>query len=332
MLKIDAQRLKNILESMKSRKILVVGDLMLDEYIWGKVERISPEAPVPVVDVREESMRLGGAGNVAKNLVGLGASASVASVIGEDRPGRLIMELLEKKRIDNRLVLMDAARKSSVKTRIIAHTQQVVRVDKEIRSLIEIETRDRLLGLLNDAVGSFDAIIISDYGKGVISRELIEGIVSMARKKDVPVNVDPKERNFSYYVGVDLVTPNTKELGYGTSMVINDEKDIVEAASRVKSRLGCSMVLVTRGEHGMSLLDSDGRITHIPTSAKSVYDVTGAGDTVIACFTLAMASGATPVEAAVISNTAAGIVVAEIGAVSAPWDRLYSVCMEECVG
>ncbi len=331
-MKIDPQRLKNILESMKSRRILVVGDLMLDEYIWGKVERISPEAPVPVVDVKEESIRLGGAGNVAKNLVGLGASAIVASVIGDDRPGRLIMDLLEERGIENKLVVMDAGRKSSVKTRIIAHTQQVVRVDKEIRSLIGNETRDRLLGLLEDHLSSADALIISDYGKGVISRELIEGVVSMARKGKVSVNVDPKERNFSYYVGVDLVTPNTKELGYSTGMVIGDEKDIVEAATRVKSRLGCSMVLVTRGEHGMSLLDADDRITHIPTSAKSVYDVTGAGDTVIACFTLAMASGATPVEAAIISNTAAGIVVAEIGAVSTPWDRLYSVCMEECVG
>ena len=327
----DRQRLKDIFDSMHLRSILVLGDLMMDEYIWGKVDRISPEAPVPVVDVKDESIRLGGAGNVAKNLVSLRANAFVASVIGDDRPGRLIMDLMREHGINGDLIIGSPERSSSVKTRIIAHKQQVVRVDKEMRTLISEGLRDRLIDSLNSYIKSIDAIIISDYGKGVISKELIEAVVGYAHAEGVKINVDPKEINFPYYRGVDLVTPNTKELSYGAKVIINKEADIADAALKVKAELDCGMVLVTRGEQGMTLIDGDGKMIHIPTSAKAVYDVTGAGDTVIACFSLAMASGATPVEAAVISNIAAGIVVAEVGASSASWDALYSTCMEECI-
>ncbi|HOO45961.1 MAG TPA: D-glycero-beta-D-manno-heptose-7-phosphate kinase [Deltaproteobacteria bacterium] len=332
MLKIDKDRLELILQGMKNKTIMVIGDIMLDHYIWGKVDRISPEAPVPVVEVQDERFKLGGAGNVANNLLGLGAKVLVGGVKGDDPQGDILVDILKKWEIPTDQILTDSAKGTIVKTRIIAHTQQVARIDKENRDIISAELRSRLISAVKDAIGHIDAVIISDYAKGVVSRELIEEIVEIAKDNGVLICVDPKERNFSFYKEVTVITPNTKELSFGAGIKIEKDQDIIDAALKVKSMLGCEMVLVTRGEHGMSLFDRTGEIIDIPTTARAVYDVTGAGDTVISCFTLALASGATPREAALISNLAAGLVVAEVGAASIPWERLYRICMEEIRG
>lgn len=332
MLRIDEKKLKSVFEGMKSKTIMVIGDLMLDQYIWGKVERISPEAPVPVVDVQEERFKLGGAGNVANNLLSLGASVIMGGVRGRDSHGDMLLNLLRESGIPSDHILADSHRGTVVKTRIIAHTQQIVRLDREDRTAISDDLRHRMLGAVREAVHSIDAVIISDYAKGVVSRELIDELVAVTKKNGVIVCVDPKEKNFPLYRNVDLITPNTKELSFGAGIKIESHADIIEAAGRVKSMLKCGMLLVTRGEQGMSLFDGNNEAVDIPTMARAVYDVTGAGDTVIACFTLALVSGATPKEAAVIANTAAGLVVAEVGAASVPWERLYGTCREELGG
>ena len=332
MLKIEEVKLKNILEHMKSKTIMVIGDIMLDHYIWGKVDRISPEAPVPVVEVQEELFKLGGAGNVANNLLGLGARVLIGGVRGNDPQGTILLDILKDWNIPTDQILIAPEKGTIVKTRIIAHTQQIARIDKEDRSFISDTQRAQLIRALREAVDDIDAIIISDYAKGVVSKKLIEQIIPIAKDKGVLVCVDPKERNFSFYKQVDVITPNTKELGFGAGIKIENEQDIIEAAHKVKSMLDCGMVLVTRGEHGMSLFDKTGETIDIPTTARAVFDVTGAGDTVISCFTLALVSGATPREAAVISNVAAGLVVAEVGAANVPWKRLYDMCMEEICG
>ncbi|HHO76783.1 MAG TPA: D-glycero-beta-D-manno-heptose-7-phosphate kinase [Deltaproteobacteria bacterium] len=332
MLKIEESRLKVILDGMKSKTIMVIGDIMLDHYIWGKVDRISPEAPVPVVEIQDERFKLGGAGNVANNLLGLGAKVIVGGVKGDDPQGDILVEILNQWDIPTTHILSDPAKGTIVKTRIIAHTQQIARIDKENRDIISDILRSRLIAAVKDSIDHIDAIIISDYAKGVVSKELIEEIVDLTKDNGVLICVDPKERNFPFYRHVNCITPNTKELGFGAGIKIEKEQDIVEAALKVKSILECDMVLVTRGEHGMSLFDKTGGIIDIPTTARAVFDVTGAGDTVISCFTLCLASGATPREAALISNLAAGLVVAEVGAASIPWERLYKTCMEEIRG
>jgi len=332
MLKIAEDKLETIFEGMRSKTILVIGDLMLDHYIWGKVERISPEAPVPVVDVQDEKYKLGGAGNVANNLLSLGASVIISGVRGDDPQGGVLMGILGELGIPSDRILADHRKGTIVKTRIIAHTQQIARLDREDRSYISDDLKNELIGTVREASGAIDAVIVSDYAKGVISRELIEEIVKIGRKEAVPVCVDPKERNFPFYRGVDLITPNTKELSFGAGIKIESEEDILRAAEKIRSTLGCRTLLVTRGEHGMSLFDGENGAVRIPAMARAVYDVTGAGDTVIACFTLAIVSGATAREAAVIANAAAGLVVAEVGAASVPWEKLYRVCREEISG
>ncbi|MGC9324966.1 MAG: D-glycero-beta-D-manno-heptose-7-phosphate kinase [Desulfomonilia bacterium] len=332
MLKIEKKRLKRIFEGMKSRTIMVIGDLMLDEYIWGNVDRISPEAPVPVVEVQKELFKLGGAGNVANNLINLGATVRIAAIMGSDRHADILLGILKDLNIPTDYMLPDPMRGTTVKTRIIAHTQQVARIDKENRSLISDALRNGIISSLKDSIHTIDAIIISDYGKGVVSKKLIRDVVATAKAEKVPICVDPKERNFPFYRNVNVITPNIRELSFGAGIKIEENSHIDEAAQKVKSLLGCDMVLVTRGEHGMRLFAQDGKSTDIPTNAKAVFDVTGAGDTVISCFTLSLASGATPLEAAIIANVAAGLVVAEVGAASVPWGRLLEVCMEEVCG
>lgn len=332
MLKIAEDKLQAIFEGMRSKTILVIGDLMLDHYIWGKVERISPEAPVPVVDVQDEKYKLGGAGNVANNLLSLGASVIISGVRGDDPQGGILMGILGELGLPSDRIFVDSRKGTIVKTRIIAHTQQIARLDREDRSYISGELRSRLVRTVREASETIDAVIISDYAKGVISPGLIEEIVKIGRSRAVPVYVDPKERNFPFYRDVDLITPNTKELSFGAGIKIETEEDILRAAEKIRSTLGCRSLLVTRGEHGMSLFDGENGVVQIPAMARAVYDVTGAGDTVIACFTLAIVSGATPQEAAVIANTAAGLVVAEVGAASVPWEKLYRVCREEISG
>jgi len=316
-------------KQMKTKTVMVIGDIMLDHYIRGKVERISPEAPVPIVNVTEEVLKLGGAGNVASNLKSLGANVLLSGTVGSDIHSQSIFGVLYQAGISTDWLVTDADRGTIVKTRVIAHTQQVVRLDRENKTPISFIVRDRIIDAVSANIDSLDAIIISDYAKGVVSRPLVQRVLGIARNKGIPVCVDPKNGNFPFYSNVDVITPNIKELSYGSGIEIRSYEDMLEASKKIRSNLQCKVLLVTRGDQGMSLFDfeNEGEPVDIPTTARHVYDVTGAGDTVIAAFTLAMISGATSREAAVIANMAAGIVVGEVGTASVSLDDLYKACM-----
>lgn len=305
-----------IINSFKNKKILIIGDLILDRFIYGKVSRISPEAPVPVVEVVDESFLLGGATNVANNIAALGGRVSVAGVVGKDTAGRVIRELLEGKDVTVDGIVEDR-RPTTVKTRIIAHHQQVVRFDREDKKRLEGKNLDLLLDYIKRAIPKHDAVIVSDYKKGVISAPLMKTLVKYAKPKNTFIAVDPKVGHFHFYKNVSLITPNLLEASQGSGVEIKDEKSLLKAGKTLMSRLSCKSVLITRSEDGMSLFEKGSsrevRVTHIPTVAKKVFDVTGAGDTVIATIALAHTAGASLEEAAIIANHAAGIVVGEVG-------------------
>lgn len=313
----------NIFSQMANKSIMVVGDLMLDRYISGKVDRISPEAPVPVVDIHEEYSKLGGAGNVTKNIASLGATPILVSTVGHDAEGENIRYILKESNITSDYI-MNTSKCTIVKTRVLAHTQQVVRLDKEDKTPMTSGGREFILNTIRQLIDCVDAVIISDYAKGLISKELVSEIVYIAKGK-VPVHVDPKEHNFKHYNKVDLITPNTRELSLGTGMHIGNWDDMCKAANQAMNSLKCKNLLVTRGEHGMSLFEDD-YVYDIPSVARSVFDVTGAGDTVIACYTLAKVSGASNYDAAKIANIGAGIVVGEVGAASVTLQQLTEAC------
>ncbi|MGO9614090.1 MAG: D-glycero-beta-D-manno-heptose-7-phosphate kinase [Dissulfurispiraceae bacterium] len=317
-----------LIHSFKNKRILIIGDLILDRYLYGKVSRISPEAPVPVVEVMDESFFLGGAANVAHNITSLGGQASIAGVLGKERAGKVLTELLHQNNINTDGIIEDK-RPTTVKTRVIAQKQQIVRFDREDRRRLEGKNLSNLLTYIKKASPDHDAIIISDYKKGVISSALVKGIIKYTKHLDTFVAVDPKVGHFHFYRNVSLITPNLLEASQGSSVEIKDDKSLLKAGNVLMNRLSCKSVLITRGEEGMSLFErglhsKEVIPTHIPTVARKVFDVTGAGDTVIASFTLAYAAGATLVEAATIANHAAGIVVGEIGTAVTTTDDLLS--------
>jgi rfaE bifunctional protein kinase chain/domain len=320
---VASKRLMKYIDRFISTRTLVVGDVMLDHYIWGNVSRISPEAPVPVVSVTKESVLLGAATNVVNNVHTLGGKVSVCGVIGHDDAGRQLVHLLRVQGITTDGLIVEDGRPTTIKTRVIAHSQQVVRFDRETKVAIDRDTHRRILEYVRQRVDSgLDAIVLSDYSKGVVTKELVRDIVKLARKKGIIVSVDPKVNHFGIYSGVTILTPNTKEASIGSKIEIDDEKSLIKAGALLLKRLKCDAVLVTRGEHGMSLFERDGRVTHIPTVAQEVFDVTGAGDTVISTLTLAMAAGAGMVDAARLSNYAAGIVVGVVGTATVKPDEL----------
>ena len=312
---------KNILSKFKKKKILIIGDLILDRYIWGKVNRISPEAPVPVVEVTDENFLLGGASNVANNIVALEGHATIVGVAGNDRAGGILMKMLEERGIQCGGVFWGSARPTTVKTRVIAHNQQVVRFDRENKDKVDGKVLKGLLEHIRSAVPNHDAVIISDYKKGVISYNLVREVLKHSKPENIFVSVDPKVSHFYCYKNVSLITPNVMEASVASGIEIKDEKSLVNAGRALCKKISCDAILITRGEYGMSLFEKD-KVVHIPTVAKNVYDVTGAGDTVIATFTIAYAAGASMKEAAVISNHAAGIVVGEVGTAVAKIDQL----------
>jgi len=310
------------LDGFSNAGIMVVGDMMIDHYIWGKVERISPEAPVPVVQVTSESMRLGGAANVVHNIHTLGAKSCMCGVVGNDDMGRHMMGLLEALRIANSGILFEDDRPTTVKTRVIAHNQQVVRYDRENRKEISSASMERLMANIHHHIDKVDGIIISDYGKGIITLRLLKELITLARDRGKIVTVDPKVTHFANYRGVTAITPNHYEAEQAAGILIHDENSLARVGHELRKKLNCEMVLITRGEMGMTLFEKEDRITHIPTYARDVFDVTGAGDTVIACFTLALATGAPPIEAAIISNFAAGLAVREVGTACVSMEKL----------
>lgn len=306
-------RAQEIVDRFAGRRLIVLGDLMLDEFIWGEVRRISPEAPVPVVEVKRETWHLGGAGNVVANLLALGARALPIGIVGRDEAGQRLLDRFTSSGADIAGIITNTARPTTRKTRIVAHSQQMVRADREDRAPINAEIEAQLIAAFNRALPQAEVVIISDYDKGLLTPRVLEHTIRQAQAEHKLVCLDPKIKNFSHYRQVDVITPNELEAERATGVEIVDDTSLHRAAERIRQLLACKNVLITRGEHGMSLLDAQDALTHIPTVAREVYDVTGAGDTVIAALALSLAAGAQLTDAAVIANQAAGIVVGKIG-------------------
>lgn len=324
----NQQRAQLILSHFSNRRLIVLGDLMLDEFIWGEVRRISPEAPVPVVEVKRESWHLGGAGNVVSNLLELGAKASPIGIIGDDEAGRLLNRRFAESGAMVDGLIVDSSRPTTRKTRIVAHSQQMVRADRESRSPVSAEIEDRVIAAFNSALTEAEAVIISDYDKGLLTPRVLGTAIAAAQAAGKIVCLDPKIKNFLSYQKVDVITPNQPEAERASGIEIVDDTSLIAAAHRIRELLACANVLITRGEHGMSLLDAEDRLTHIPTVAREVYDVTGAGDTVIATLTLAMAAGAHIVEAAIVANHAAGVVVGKVGTATVSPSELAATLLD----
>ena len=306
-------RLDAILDRFAGQRVLILGDLMLDRYLWGDTARISPEAPVPVIEAREESVRLGGAANVANNVQALGGEAMLVAVTGADAPAQDVVRLMRERRISAGWLVADRERRTSTKTRVLARHQQVVRIDREDTEEVSGEVLDGVLDRTMAALEKASVCIISDYGKGVITRLLLEQALAEARRRDVPVCVDPKETHFFSYRGVAVITPNVIEAGAAWGRRLRDLPALLAAGRYLRDELEARSVLITRGDQGMTLFQDAHPALHFPAAATEVFDVTGAGDTVVSTFALSLAAGAELPEATAISNHAAGLVIREVG-------------------
>ncbi|WP_319541434.1 D-glycero-beta-D-manno-heptose-7-phosphate kinase [uncultured Pseudodesulfovibrio sp.] len=315
--------IRKAVASLNGHKVLIIGDLMLDHYLIGDVDRISPEAPVPVVNVKTESVVLGGAGNVGRNIVDLGGTPLLVSAVGDDRDGALLDDLCIEAGLETRII-RDANRPTTKKTRIIAHNQQVVRVDHELVAPLSEEAQDELFAILESEVNKYPVVILSDYGKGLISRSFMDRFMELIGTCAVrpKVLVDPKTVNYDLYQGVDLLTPNTKEAGEGANMTVNDRESVLMAGEALFKRLNCNNLLITLGPDGMALFEGLDTVRHIPTFARKVFDVTGAGDTVIATTALALSAGFDLLTSCTLANYAAGVVVGQVGAATTHPDEL----------
>jgi rfaE bifunctional protein kinase chain/domain len=320
-------RLAVLLEHAATTTVAVVGDVMLDRYFWGSVARVSPEAPVPVVDVDDESFHLGGAANVAANLQSLGATPLLCGVVGDDGMGRTLRHVATEQGLSDRGLVIDPSRPTTVKTRVIGNNQQIVRLDREQRSAITHGVADAILEAVSSAE-KLGAIVLEDYNKGVLTLDVIQRVLLFAREHNVPVFVDPKRENFFAYHGAFLIKPNRKEAEEAVGVPLRTRDDVQSAATALLERLSVQNVLITLGSEGMMLVESDGGTSVVPTVARRVADVSGAGDTVIATLAAMTASGATVREAATIANVAAGIVVAEPGIVTVTPHQLLEAVTE----
>ena len=309
----DRKRVESLFTRAGEIRALVIGDLMLDEYLWGRADRISPEAPVQVVDVLREDLRLGGAGNVVNNLVALGCKVSVCSVIGADDNGTLLTQVFTGMGVDVDGLFEDPDRRTGKKTRVMAAHQQIVRIDRESKEALHPSFEKLVIGYLQDSARNFNVLVVSDYLKGVLTTRVLESITALGKDAGIPVVVDPKGNDYSKYRGATILTPNRKEAEQASGIAVTDEATLNQAASRLLEELDLSALLITRSEAGMSLFRSDLEPLHIPTVAREVYDVTGAGDTVLAVLSLGLASGFSLDDSAKLANSAAGIVVGKLG-------------------
>jgi D-glycero-beta-D-manno-heptose-7-phosphate kinase len=322
-MKMDGNRLIKIIEQFENKKILVVGDVMLDKYIWGDVSRISPEAPVQVVNVVKESYAPGGAANVANNITSLSAGSSMVGIVGDDSTKSVLIDELKKRNIDVNGIFTDANKPTIQKVRVIGKNQQLLRFDYEKKGYVDGKTENDVLDFISKKIDKIDAVIVSDYAKGVITRNLMDNLKELCNKKNKIIVIDPKPEHKGFYKNVTLITPNHTEAHQMTGLVEDSDikKDLRKMGKQLLSELDSS-VLITRGEKGMSLFEKDGKVTHIPTFAKEVFDIVGAGDTSVAALALALASGASLEEAAIIANHAAGITVGKIGTSTVSIDEL----------
>jgi D-glycero-beta-D-manno-heptose-7-phosphate kinase len=312
---ISTQRLDSLFNAFSGKRIAIVGDLMLDRYYWGKVARISPEAPVPVVEVESEASRLGGAANVAHNIASLGGIPLIFGTVGQDDAAVTFRKLAHEAGFPSEGILDDPSRPTTCKIRVIAQHQHVVRIDRESKCEVEEPIVQQILAALERQISSLDALILEDYNKGALTKSLIRKAIELARRHHVMISVDPKFDNFFEYTGVDIFKPNRKEAEEALGMRLNSVENIGLAGREMLKRLNAENVLLTLGDQGMSLFSRSGEMLNIPTKAWSVADVSGAGDTVISTITIALASGATIHEAATLANYAAGVVCSEVGIV-----------------
>ena len=320
----EAREIADFLKRCRGAVVGVVGDVMLDRFVWGKVSRISPEAPVPVVEIEREDYHLGGAANVARSLASLGGSPLLLGIVGEDEAGATLRRTLGERELSAEAVLSDSSRRTTVKTRIIAQGQQVVRADWESTEDITGEIEARSIALVEEVVRRSKALVLSDYSKGALTPRVIERAIAASKARGVPVLVDPKLRRYRLYRGVTLVTPNSNEAARFTGIDVRSERDLELAAGKILEELECEAVLITRGEQGMSLYERERPPLHIAAAAREVFDVTGAGDTVIATAALALACGESLPRAAELSNRAAGIVVGKLGTATVLPDELLA--------
>jgi rfaE bifunctional protein kinase chain/domain len=325
---ISGRRAKEIIENFSNARVLVVGDIMVDHFIWGKVSRISPEAPVPVVEVKRESYLLGGSANVLHNIIAMGGKVFASGVIGADARGAWLVRELKKMKVETDGIVEETGRPTTVKTRIVAHSQQMVRYDRESRQPIRTESIRKIITYIKKIKNNLGAVIISDYSKGVISETLLNGIRAVTAGNHITTCVDPKRSDFSLYRGFDVITPNHHEAQRALGIedingdLVGREIKIRKAVGDLLDRFGLKALLITRGEEGMSLYERGGAVTHIPVVAREVFDVTGAGDTTIGVFSLSLAAGASFREAAFLANQAAGIAVGKVGTATVSREEL----------
>ncbi len=305
--------LQKKLDGFSKVKILVIGDIMMDRFIWGKVSRISPEAPVPVVLVERETFLLGGAANVVSNVHSLGGKVSLCGVVGDDDPGQKIIEKLTEEEIGINGVFVEPGRQTTLKTRIIAHHQQLVRIDRETTDSLRRPTLRNLSEFLKGNINGFDGIILSDYGKGLLTKKLIHATIRGAKEAKKFILVDPKQKNVFFYKGATVITPNTAEASLASGIPITDLSSLRKAGRMLLQKLRCDVLVITRGEEGMAIFEPHQEPVLVPTVGKEVFDVTGAGDTVIGTMALALGAGARVIDAARLANYAAGIVVGKVG-------------------
>ncbi len=319
-----AEVLSAAVRKFPSKRVLILGDVMLDRFIWGAVSRISPEAPVPVVDVKRETTCLGGGANVAANVRGLGATPVLLGIVGRDLEGKQLAERLHELGAPSDGLAIDDQRCTTVKTRIIAHNQQVCRADREDRAPMSADIEAKIVARFRRYIGAVDAVIISDYAKGLITPGLLKAVLPAARSAGKIVCVDPKLKNLAAYKPATVITPNTLEVERASGVSITSTRDLLRAGKRILKATGIQHLLITRGEEGMALFEEGSRVICIPTLAREVYDVTGAGDTVISALTLGLVAGLTILEAAVLSNIAAGVVVGKLGTAFVTPEELIS--------
>jgi rfaE bifunctional protein kinase chain/domain len=321
------KRAFTIIENFSRSGVLVVGDIMADHFIWGRVSRISPEAPVPVVEVTKDNFMLGGCANVLNNIFSAGGRVYMTGVVGADDTGRRLLNEFRNRGVDTGGIIVEEGRPTTLKTRVVAHGQQVVRFDREDRRPVQAKSIRKILSHIRSVRDEIGAIVISDYNKGVVNRALLEGIRKMVADRPIFTCVDPKQKDFSLYEGFDIITPNHYEAGYAAGEEIVNGQDHVRVGMKLMQKFTFRAILITRGESGMSLFERDGRIRHtaFPAEAREVFDVTGAGDTVIGVLALSLASGASFREAAYLANHAAGIVVGKVGTATVTREELKKV-------
>jgi rfaE bifunctional protein kinase chain/domain len=329
MIEISKSRLDELKKGFEGKRIAVIGDMMLDGYYWGDVKRISPEAPVPVLEVEEEFFRFGGAANVALNIQMLGGTPIPVGVIGYDSYGTIFSSLMKENKIEDDYILVDDERPTTTKTRVIASNQHVVRIDKESKSNISPKVEEKLVVQLANLIDSLDGIILQDYNKGVLTPSLINKIISIANNKNILVTVDPKFDNFFDYKNVTVFKPNKKETEAVLGIKINSDEDISSAGERLLLELNSQYVLLTLGENGIAVFEKDGTEKRMPTKARKVADVSGAGDTVISTLTIALTAGANIYEASFLANYAAGVVCGEVGIVPIEKEKLFETVLKD---